>query len=100
MKKSPADQEIGTQIRVKVIPGAKKNEIAEVMEDGRLRVRLTAPPVEGRANQALIKLLAKMFGLPKSSINIVSGERNRNKRLHLGGLDRQDYQRIIEQILD
>jgi uncharacterized protein (TIGR00251 family) len=100
MKKSPADQEIGIHIRVKVIPGANKNEIAEVMEDGRLRVRLTAPPVEGRANQALIKLLAKKFGLPKSSISIVSGERNRNKRLHLEGLDRRDYQRIIDQNLN
>lgn len=85
---------------VKVIPGAKKNEISALMPDGRLKVRLTAPPVDGKANQALIKLFAQVMDVPKSRVYIISGELSRNKKLVIEGIDQQHYQAIVSRLLD
>ena len=65
-------------IDIKVIPGAKKNRVLE--EGGRIvKVYLTAPPVEGKANEALIEFLAGHFGIRKSQIEIIKGLKSRNK---------------------
>jgi uncharacterized protein (TIGR00251 family) len=64
-------------LQVRVIPNAKRNMVLE--EEGRLKVYLTVPPAEGRANKALIELLADHFQVKKSSIRIVKGERARDK---------------------
>jgi len=53
------------------------------MEDGALKIRLTAPPVDGAANAALIAFLASLFNVPKRAVTIISGERGRNKRVHV-----------------
>ncbi len=66
------------RIKIKVIPKAKINKI-EILENGSYKVHLTSPPLDGRANAMLIKLLSKHFKVSKSRINIVSGERSRNK---------------------
>lgn len=64
-------------IPIKVIPHAKKNE---VLKDGQgFKVRLTAPPVEGKANKLLIEVLADYFNCRKSEIKIIKGEKARNK---------------------
>ena len=60
-------------IRVKVIPRSAKSEIAGEMADGTLKVRLAAVPEKGRANEALIALLADHFGVPASAVTIASG---------------------------
>jgi hypothetical protein len=65
------------KINVRVMPRAKKNKVVE--EAGRLKVYLTAPPVEGRANEALVELLAEHFKVKKSQITIVRGEKSRDK---------------------
>lgn len=65
------------KINVRVMPRAKKNRIVE--EVGRLKVYLTAPPVDGQANEALIKLLAEHYKIRKSGIRIVQGEKGRDK---------------------
>jgi len=70
------------KISVKVIPRAKKNTVERVKE-GEYRVRLTAPPVNEKANHLLIKLLAKHFGIAPSHIWIVSGENSRQKIIGL-----------------
>lgn len=72
------------KINVKVIPGAKKN-LLEKTEEG-YRVRLTAPPVEGRANEALIAFLAEYFEVPKSRIVIIKGLKSRNKTVNIGNI--------------
>lgn len=69
------------QLEIKVIPGASKNMIKE--EDGIIKVYLTVPPVDGKANQALIKFLAKHYDVSKSSIEIIRGEKSRHKRLKI-----------------
>ena len=61
------------RIKIKVIPRAKKNRISGFMEDGSLKVRLTAPPVDGKANRALIKLLADNLNISQANISIISG---------------------------
>jgi len=67
---------------IRVIPRAKQNKVVE--EDGRVKVYLTAPPVEGRANQALIEVLAAHFQVRKGDIRIVGGEKRRNKLIQIG----------------
>ena len=76
---------IETIIRVKVLPRASKDQIVG-QENGVFKVKLTAPPVEGRANKALNAFLAKRLGLPKGSVEIVSGKRSRLKSVRIDGL--------------
>jgi uncharacterized protein (TIGR00251 family) len=70
---------------VRVAPRASRNAIIGVHE-GALKVALTAPPVEGAANDALRKLIAKTLGVPKSNITIIRGERARTKLLRIQGV--------------
>jgi uncharacterized protein (TIGR00251 family) len=79
------EQSGGTVIAVRVTPRSTVNKI-EGGFDGRLIVRLTAPPVEGAANHALVKLLSDYFGIARSNVEILSGSRGRNKRVLLRGL--------------
>ncbi len=76
----------GLVLAVQVQPRAAKNEIAGPVGD-RLKVRLTAPPVEGKANKALVKFLAKRLGLAASRLTIVAGRKSRQKDLLIAGLE-------------
>ena len=75
----------GVEIDVRVIPRAGTSAVAGE-RDGRVLVRLSAPPVEGAANQALIELFATLFGRPKRDIRLLSGERSRTKRVAVDGV--------------
>jgi len=77
-----AKNPVGAVIRVKVLPRSSKTEIAG-KADGVYRIKLTAPPVDGKANKALINFLAKKTGLPKRKFQIVSGEHSRNKTIRI-----------------
>lgn len=66
-------------ICVKVIPRSSRNEVVGAMEDGILKVKLTAAPVDGEANKALVMLLAKHFGVAKSKVYIKKGLTAKNK---------------------
>jgi len=70
---------------VKVVPRAARDRLVGV-EGGALKVRLCAPPVEGAANRALVKLLAKALGVSRSRVEIVAGARSRNKQVRVEGL--------------
>ncbi|HAI73905.1 MAG TPA: hypothetical protein DCS28_00110 [Candidatus Moranbacteria bacterium] len=65
-------------IYVKVSPRSSKNEVTKISE-GEYRVKLTAPPVNGQANQALIEILSEYFGVSKSLVNIIGGKSARIK---------------------
>lgn len=67
---------------LKVQPKASKDEFCEVMGK-RLKVRITAPPIDGKANQHLIKFLAKQFKVSKSQVELISGESARGKRFKI-----------------
>jgi uncharacterized protein len=79
-------QEIESEIvfAVRVQPRASRESIDGV-RGGALRIRLTAPPVEGEANEALVRFLAARLHLPKSAVRILSGERGRLKRIAVRG---------------
>jgi uncharacterized protein len=67
---------------VKVQPKASRDGFAEVLDDA-IKLRITAPPVDGKANAHLIAWLAKAFGVAKSAVNIDSGDSQRRKRLRI-----------------
>jgi uncharacterized protein len=71
------------RLAIRVVPRAGRNALDGVTEAGALRVRLTAPPVEGAANAALIAFLADALGVPKRSITLVRGERGRDKVIEI-----------------
>ena len=72
------------RITVQVVPRSSKNSLA--WEQGVLKARLTAPPVDGAANEALIALLAERLGLPKRDIHIVHGATSRRKTVEIAGM--------------
>lgn len=75
----------GVVIRVRAQPGARRNGVTGVRE-GELCVAVTVPPDRGRANDAIVKVLAKVIGVPRSRVKILSGETNRHKRLMVEGM--------------
>lgn len=78
----------GVYFSVKVHPRAKKNAITGELGDA-LKVSLTTPPVEGRANEACIKFFAKVLNVSRSSVTIASGAGSRNKVVHVAGVTGQ-----------
>ena len=86
------------RIKIKVIPRAKKNQISGFMDDGSLKVRLTAPPVDGKANRALIKLLVDNLNISQANISIISGLQGRNKILEINGLSLAEFHTRINQL--
>jgi len=83
-----------TVIRVRVLPRSSRNEVAG-RDDGVFRIKLTAPPVEGRANKALKKFLSSRLGVPKSDIELVSGGRSRTKSVRIHGLSPGKVERLL-----
>ena len=81
---------------VRVQPRASKDEIAGEM-GGALKVRLQAPAVENRANEALIEFLAQLLKTPKAAVRILSGDRSRTKRLEIRGVTRQQILALLAQ---
>ena len=75
----------GTKFPVKVQPRASRNEISG-LQQGALRIRLTAPPAKGAANKALLDFLADLLGVPKRDLEIVSGFSSRQKTVFVAGL--------------
>lgn len=81
-------------INVKLIPRSSRNEIIGKENDG-IKIKLTAPPVDGRANTALVQFLANELGVPKRDIEIVSGERSRKKSIRINGISTEKVKRIL-----
>ena len=78
----------GVWFAVKVHPRAKKDAITGELGDA-LKVSLTAPPVEGGANEACIEFFANLLKVPRSSVNIASGQASRNKVIRVAGVSRE-----------
>lgn len=76
----------GVRLMVRVQPRSSKNQISGEL-DGCLKIKLTAPPVEGEANQALIKFLSGLLNISRQDIVIVRGETSQNKLIEIGGVD-------------
>jgi len=86
----------GVTLAVRAQPGAKRTAIAGVYGEGaaaQLKIAVQAPPIEGRANSALIEFLADQFGVAKSRVELVSGELSQSKVFLIREVTRQDAER-------
>jgi len=83
------DSNQGSTFAVKVHPRAKKNAITGEVGDV-LKLSLTTPPIDGRANDACIEFLAKLLKVPRSSVTIASGQTSRNKVIRVVGLSPEE----------
>ncbi len=87
---------IEARIRVRLTPRAGRDEIAG-WRDGVLRVRVSAPPVDGRANAALERLLADALGVPRDRVGVIAGARAREKTVAIDGLTQAEVARRLNQ---
>ena len=83
-----------TDIAVRLQPRARRDELLG-MREGVLVVRVSAPPVDGRANRALCRLLARRLGVAPSRVAVVRGERSRDKTVRVDGLDASGVAEIL-----
>jgi uncharacterized protein (TIGR00251 family) len=90
----------GAALTIRVTPRARKTEISGFQEDGTLRVRVSEPRVEGKANKALIKFLAKVLGVRKNRIEIVAGEKGLDKIVAIDDMSASEVQERILRGLD
>ena len=79
----------GVRLRLKVIPNARRNQVVG-WRNGLLTIKLTAPPVEGRANRELVKFLASVMGVPVRNVEILQGETSRSKSVSVRGIAPED----------
>jgi uncharacterized protein len=85
----------GVTFAVKIHPRARKNAITGEVGDA-LKLSLTAPPIDGRANQACIEFFAKLLNLPRSSVTIASGRTSRRKIIRVIGMSAEEIRKRIE----
>jgi len=84
----------GFILEVHVKPRAKRDEIIGP-HNSRLKISLKAPPVEGKANEALLKFLAKKLGLPRKKLTLISGLTSRQKSIYIEGLGEEEVRRRL-----
>ncbi|KPK89359.1 MAG: hypothetical protein AMJ88_17705 [Anaerolineae bacterium SM23_ 63] len=89
----------GAALTIRVTPRSRKTEFGGVMEDGTLRVRVDAPPVEGKANTALVKFLAKVLGVRQNRIEIVAGEKGLDKIISILDMSAEEAEQRIQGFL-
>ena len=77
-------------IKVKIVPGSSKNKIIGAYNDA-LKITITAPPVEGKANKKCITYLAKYFDVAKSKIEIISGKNSKNKLIKIYDISQKEF---------
>jgi len=94
------DGKVGSAISVRLTSKASRNAIAGIMENGTVKVHVTAAPANGDDNIALVKLLADVLSVPESNVAIVAGATGRDKILSVLGLDAITLTRLIREHLD
>jgi uncharacterized protein (TIGR00251 family) len=93
------DGKTGAALAVRVTPRASKNRIVDILSDGTVKVHLTAPPVEGKANAALIKFLAKVLDVPQNQLEVVAGTGGRDKLISVLNMDSDTlHKKIVNHI--
>jgi uncharacterized protein (TIGR00251 family) len=90
---------MGSALAIRVTPRARKNEISEILSDGTIKIRLTAPPVEGKANEALVDFLSEILDTSSSNIEIIAGASSRNKLVSVLNMDSETTnEKILAQL--
>jgi uncharacterized protein len=83
----------GVRLAVQIQPNARKTEVVGVLDDV-LKIKLAAQPVEGKANEALVKWLAGALGVPRSAVKLTHGQSNKKKLLEVAGVTLEDVARL------
>ena len=86
----------GLLVNIKIVPNSSKNDI--VIEDEFIKIKITAQPIEGKANKALTEFLSKRFKIPKTSIEIVKGETSKDKTILFKIQDEEKINNIISSL--
>ena len=86
----------GLIVNIKIVPNSSKNDI--IIEDEFVKIKVTAQPIENKANKALIEFLSKEFKIPKTSIEIVKGETSKGKTILFKTTDIQKKEEIIAKL--
>lgn len=86
----------GLLVKIKIVPNSSKNSL--IIEDDFIKVKVTAQPIENKANKALIEYLSKLLKLPKTSIEIVKGDTSKEKTLFFSTCDEEKKSFIISQL--
>jgi hypothetical protein len=90
------DGQKGAALAVRVTPRASRNEIAEVLDDGTIKVRIAAQPADDEANAALLEFMSEILGVPKSRLDIVAGLSGRDKLISVVDMDAETaHQRVV-----
>ena len=92
------DTSDGCTLSVRIHPGARKNAVTGI-HDAALKISLTTPPVDGRANEALIAFLADRLQIPKARIALLSGQTSRSKSLRITGKSVAEVQAVLDPTL-
>jgi uncharacterized protein len=93
------DAKTGSALAIRVTPRSSRNEVSGIQDDGTVKIRLTAPPVEGKANEALVEFLSEVLEVPRSRIEIVAGLTGRDKLVSILDLDAQTvHERILKKL--
>jgi uncharacterized protein (TIGR00251 family) len=87
----------GVTFAIKVQPRARRNAVVGEL-GGAVKIALTAPPVDGRANQACIEFFAELLSLPRSAIEIVSGQSSRSKVIRVAGISVQQLRVLLQRV--
>ncbi len=82
------------RLRLRIVPNAKRSEVAGAYGEA-IKVKVAAPAVEGKANEALLEFLANALGIPKHALSLVAGEKSRDKVIHVEGLDLEGARRLL-----
>ncbi len=83
-------------LRIRVQPNSQKNQVVGILSDGRIKIKLQAPPLDGKANKALIRYLHQIFNIPETRFDLVQGEHNRDKVISLQGLSESEVNQILQ----
>lgn len=94
------DGRMGAAIAVRVTPRASRNKIMEILPDGTIKIHVAAPPVDGEANEELMRFLADVLNIPKSRLEIVAGTSGRDKLISVLDMDAEAVHKRILAHLD
>jgi uncharacterized protein len=89
----------GTALTIRVTPRARKTEVAGVLEDGTIRIRVAAPPVEGKANDELLAFLARALHIRRNRIEVIAGEKGLDKLVSIRDLTPEEAQARLSALL-
>ncbi|HET7479727.1 MAG TPA: DUF167 domain-containing protein [Rubrobacteraceae bacterium] len=85
----------GAQVTLRVSPGARESAVTGTYGESALKVRVAAPPVDGKANEETLRYLAKLLGLPRSRVEILRGSSGRDKVVLVRGVDPEGVRRAL-----